>query len=351
MPPILRSDTRVCGRRRRRAWLLTALLLPTLAAADYSDHPRAVELFERLGGQHGFSEAELEQVRTALQAAQQLPQLIVQEQKAPEKTETWTQYSRRIDAARISAGAALLRDYAEPLARAEREYGVPPAVIAAILGVETRYGRVTGKIRVLDALATQGFEHPTRTPFFFEELTQFFVLCRDYGFDPQAPRGSYAGAMGAAQFMPSNYRRLAIDYDSDGKRDLWTLPDAVGSIAHYFTQYSPQWRWRRGEPLAVPARLRGETLPQGAVANSREHFYRVGDLARAGIRTEAELPADTLVGLIELPLDDGRKEYWLAFPNFYSVMTYNPRIFYAMAVTQLAQQIEMAAVPAEAPPP
>ena len=325
---------------------LAALLLgaSSLAAADYREHPRVAELMNTLRAEHGFSATELRTVREALGDAKQLPQLIVQEQKAPERTETWTQYSRRIDEARIKAGTALLREHADTLETAEFEYGVPPAVVAGVLGIETRNGRITGKIRVLDALATQGFEHPTRSPFFFSELLAYFVLCRDFGWDPRNPQGSYAGAMGAAQFMPSNYRKLALDFDGDGRRDLWTLPDAIGSIAHYFTRYDPKRRWRRGEPLAVPATLRAATLPTGAVVNSRDHFFRVGDLARAGIEASVELPRDTLVGLIELPLDDGSREYWLAFPNFYSVMTYNPRIFYAMAVTQLAQRIEAATV-------
>ncbi|WP_020648975.1 lytic murein transglycosylase B [Solimonas variicoloris] len=329
-----------------RAALLCCLLSPLPAAADgvdYSAHPRTPELLDTLRQRHGFSEPELQQVSAALAAARQLPQLISQEQKAPERTETWTQYSRRIDEARIRAGAALLREHREELSRAEFEYGVPPAVIAGILGIETRYGRITGGVRVLDALATQGFDHPTRSKFFFSELTEFFVLCRDAGFDPLQPKGSYAGAMGDAQFMPSNYRRLALDYDGDGQRDLWSLPDAIGSIANYFTHYQPDWRWRRGEPVAVPATLKGDALPKGAVANSRDNFYRVGDLVRAGLAPAMELPADTLVGIVELPLDDGGREYWLAFPNFYSIMTYNPRIFYAMAVAQLAQRVEAAA--------
>ncbi|MGH8445299.1 MAG: lytic murein transglycosylase B [Solimonas sp.] len=335
----------------RAALLLSCALASPLALADgtdYSTHPRVPELLDRLREQYGFSEAELQGVTTALGEARQLPQLISQEQKAPERTETWTQYSRRIDTARIQAGVALLREHRDVLARAELEYGVPPALIAGILGIETRYGRITGNIRVLDALATQGFEHPTRSKFFFSELVEFFALCRDGGLDPLQPKGSYAGAMGDAQFMPSNYRRLALDYDGDGKRDLWSLPDAIGSIANYFTHYQPAWRWRRGEPIAVPAKLTASSLPAGAVPNSRDNFYKAGELKRAGIVPAVELPADTLVGLIELPLDDGSREYWLAFPNFYSVMTYNPRVFYAMAVTQLAQRIEAAA--AGAPP-
>ncbi|MFT4047300.1 MAG: lytic murein transglycosylase B [Solimonas sp.] len=341
------------GAGLRAIRLVLALLACLLAAApahadgmDYSTHPRASELLNRLRMDYGFSEAQLQQVTAALAAAKQLPQLISQEQKAPERVETWTQYSRRVDAARVQAGVALLREHRDVLERAELEYGVPPALIAGILGIETRYGRLTGNIRVLDALATQGFEHPTRSAFFFGELLEFFALCRDAGLDPQVPKGSYAGAMGAAQFMPSNYRRLALDYDGDGRRDLWSLDDAIGSIANYFTHYQPTRRWRRGEPIAVPVRPAADHLPDGIVANTPDSLYRAGDLERAGLRTAMKLPADTRVGVIDLNLDGDGHEYWLAFPNFYSVMTYNPRVFYAMAVTQLAQRIEAAAMPA-----
>ena len=323
-----------------------AVLVPSLATADgidYSADPQVPALLQRLRTQDHFTETELQQVTLALTDARRLPQLIVQEQKAPERTETWTQYSRRIDDSRIRAGVALLRDQRDVLERAENEFGVPPALIAGILGIETRYGRITGGVRVLDALATQGFEHPTRSTFFFSELAEFFALCRDRHFDPRVPKGSYAGAMGAAQFMPSNYRRLALDYDRDGNTDLWSLPDAIGSIANYFTHYAPDWRWRRGEPIAIPATLAGDALPAGAVANSRDHFYYAADLRRAGFKPSVALPDKTPLGIIDLALDDGGHEYWLAFPNFYSVMTYNPRIYYAMAVTQLAQRIEAAA--------
>jgi membrane-bound lytic murein transglycosylase B len=328
------------------AVLFCAALVPPPATADgidYSADPQVPALLQRLRTQDHFTEAELQQVTLALADAQRLPQLIVQEQKAPERTETWTQYSRRIDDSRIRDGAALLRDQRDVLERAENEFGVPPSLIAGILGIETRYGRITGGVRVLDALATQGFEHPTRGAFFFSELAEFFALCRDRQFDPRVPKGSYAGAMGAAQFMPSNYRRLALDYDGDGRTDLWSLPDAIGSIANYFTHYAPDWRWRRGEPIAIPATLTTDALPAGAVVNSRDHFYYAADLQRAGFRPSVALPDKTPLGIVDLALDGGGHEYWLAFPNFYSVMTYNPRIYYAMAVTQLAQRIEAAA--------
>lgn len=320
---------------------LLLLLFSGLCHAQYLEHARVPALIETLRRDYGFSAAELAGVRSALAQAQRLPQLVEAEQKAPERTETWTQYSRRIDRSRIDGGVRLLRDYAPQLMRAEREYGVPPSAIAAILGIETRYGSYSGKIRVLDALATQGFDHPTRATFFFGELTEFFAFCRDFGYAPESLTGSYAGAMGAAQFMPSNYRRLALDYNGDGVRDLWNLEDAIGSIANYFTHYRPALAWQRGMPLAVRATLTAP-LPAGIEINGKAPLYRIGDLQRAGIVPSVPLPASTLAGLIELPLDGGVSEYWLGLHNFYSVMTYNPRTFYAMAVTQLAQGIEQA---------
>ncbi|SFF47218.1 membrane-bound lytic murein transglycosylase B [Fontimonas thermophila] len=332
-----------------------ALLLATAgpAFADYSGHPRVPELLDRLASEYGFSAAELEQVRSALANAQRLPQLVEQEQKAPEKTETWTQYARRIDATRIEQGIAVLHEHAAWFARAEEEYGVPPAMIAGVLGIETRYGRITGSVRVLDALSTQGFEHPSRHRYFFSELAEYFAFCRELDIAPTAPQGSYAGAMGAAQFMPSNYRRLAVDFDGDGRRDLWRLPDAIGSIARYLTEYDPSRAWRRGEPVIVAARLTGAHLAPGTPVNGRRVTHRAADLPALGLATEVALPPDTAVGIIELELDNDGREYWVALANFYSVMTYNPRVYYAMAVAQLARRIDEAllvARQAEEPP-
>lgn len=322
----------------RRAILGVLLLcwaLPVLA--DYSENAQVPDLLRTLRKDYGFNESDLQRVHSALTQAQRLPQLVQQEQKAPERTENWTQYSRRIDASRIENGVRVIQEYSDYFARAEEQFGVPAAVIAGIMGVETRYGRVTGKVRVLDALATQGFDHPTRTAFFMNELVQFFVFCRDFGYEPTEPRGSYAGAMGAAQFMPSNYRRLALDYDGDGHRDLWKMPDAIGSIANYFVNFRPALAWKRGQPLMVRAHVSAE-VPSRIELNGHTTAYTVAELERIGVTAETPLPPNTRVGLIELPLDDG-KEYWLALHNFYTVMTYNPRTFYAMAVSQLSQRI------------
>lgn len=329
--------------------LLALALLLTLipAAADYSSHPRVPDLLDKLRLEHGFAVAELDAVRAALAQAQQIPQLIEAEQKAKEKTLTWDVYRRiHLQEANVRNGARFLAENEALLARAEAQFGVPPAIVVAILGVETKFGNYTGPHRTLDALATQGFEHPTRSAFFFSELVEFFALCRDQGLAPTAVKGSYAGAVGAAQFMPSNYRRLAVDFDGDGRRDLWQLPDAIGSIANYLVNYAPAKAWQRGLPLVVPVAL-ADAPKAGWPLNPRMLTHRVGDFLKVGVKPGIVLPPDTPVGLLELALTPPEntegpppKEYWFGLNNFYSVMSYNPRVYYAMAVTQLAAELQ-----------
>lgn len=314
---------------------------PQAASADYSQHPRVPELLQKLRVEHGFSAAELEGVVAALAKAEVVPKLIQAEQQAKEKTLTWDAYRRiHVHEANLASGARFLAEYRETLARAEAAYGVPPAVIAAILGVETKFGSYTGPHRVLDALATQGFDHPTRSAFFFSELVEFFALCREAGFKPDEVRGSYAGAVGAAQFMPSNYRRLAVDFDGDGVRNLWQLPDAIGSIAHYLVRYAPAKAWQRGLPLVVPATLDDPPEAEWPL-NGKIQTHRLADFLRVGVTPAVALPPETPVGLLELTLSgEPGKEYWLGLNNFYAVMSYNPRVYYAMAVTQLAEALQ-----------
>lgn len=329
------------------ASVLTLLLLSAPAfAGGYRDDPKTALLHQRLAEGYGFSATDLETVDAALDTAERLPALVQAERQNKEATTPlWDDYRRiHIFPRQISDGLDLLERYAPYFARAEQEYGVPDVVIAGILGVETKYGRFTGKNRVLDALATQGYEHPTRAPFFFEELVQFFVLCRDSHFAATEVRGSYAGAMGYAQFMPSNYRTLARDYDDDGRIDLWTMPDAIGSIAQYFTRYQPPDRpaahWQRGEPLLVPVKAVA-LKPAASPLNTRNANGTIASWIAAGVTPAVDMPPTLPAGLIQLNRADG-PEYWLALTNFYSVMSYNPRTFYAMAVTQLAAELQAA---------
>ncbi len=318
-----------------------SLMFLTGASADYNQHPRAAELLELLRSEYGFTSGDLERAVTTLAGAVQIPKLIENEQQAKEKTLSWDAYRPlHVHALNLKNGARFLSEQREWLARAEAQYGVPPEIIAAIMGVETKFGSYTGRSRVLDALATQGFDHPTRSGFFFRELAEFFVLCRDFGFQPAEVRGSYAGAVGAAQFMPSNYRRLAVDFDDDGIKDLWKAPDAIGSIANYLVNYAPLRSWQRGVPLVVPAALKkspGGNWP----LNTKAQTHRLSDFLRVGLQPSVALPPDTPVGLLELTLTEG-KEYWLGLNNFYAVMSYNPRVYYAMAVTQLAEELQRA---------
>lgn len=329
----------------RRLLLGCAIALISLtASADYSGHPRAWLLLQNLKGDYDFSDEELTDVKKALVEAQRVPQLVEFEQKAKEKTLDWPSYRAiHINDPNLQRGLSFLKDNAETLARAENEFGVPPELIAGFLGVETKFGTFAGNHRVLDALTTQGFEHPTRSPFFFSELTEFFALCRDFGFSPMAVKGSYAGAMGFAQFMPSNYRKLAVDFDGNGIRDLWAAPDAIGSIANYLVRYSADASYQRGAPLVVRAKLQSD-VPEGIPVNAKKITHTYAELSKLGITAAVELPPDEGVELIELPAADGSREYWLGLHNFFAVMSYNPRTFYAMAVAQLSQALHQASV-------
>ncbi|WP_420428589.1 lytic murein transglycosylase B [Algiphilus sp.] len=311
------------------------------AAANYADHPRAQALLDTLRADYGFDTEALDAVRQSLAEARRLPELIQQERNAPERTRTWTEYrAMHISEAMIDKGVRFLREHAETLARAQAQYGVPPEVIVAILGIETRYGGYTGRTRVLDALATQGFDHPSRTPFFFSELTAFFVLAHESGMDPTKPKGSYAGAMGWAQFMPSNIRRLAVDFNDDGTVDLWTPEDAIGSIARYLIDYDPASAWRPDEAMTLAPR-RFEVRADAITFNPKRPNSTIAALARLGAEPTRSAPPEQPAGLLELERSEGRS-FLIALPNFFSVMRYNPRTYYAMAVGELAEGISRA---------
>lgn len=269
-----------------------------------------------------------------------------------EGTKEWKEYRPIfLTKDRVEKGLAFWREHEAVLARAEATYGVPAEVILAILGVETKFGGNKGKNRVIDSLATLGFDYPPRAPFFRKELREFLILARENGMDPLNTWGSYAGALGYPQFMPSSWRRLAVDFDGDGKVDLINSPvDAIGSIANYFKANG----WKTGEPVVVRARIVNQDY-DSVVSKELKTVNTLAEIAKKGLvpREPASFLASTPASAIRLQGDNGG-EFWLGFTNFYVITTYNRSILYAMAAHQLSQELktaraaELAAAAAEA---
>jgi membrane-bound lytic murein transglycosylase B len=238
---------------------------------------------------------------------------------------------------RVAAGVRYW-DLNEPyLRRAEAEYGVPAEVILGILGVETAFGRNTGSFRVVDVLATIAFDGPRRQDYFRDELKELFLLAHERGMDPLSLKGSYAGAVGLPQFMPSSYRKLAVDFDNDGVIDLnGSSADAIGSVASYLSSYG----WTRNEPATVPVRLPVDKRTE--LVSGLERVYEVPALKQQGVRfTAARLPKG-LCSVVELPVPGKPSKYVAGFGNFEAITRYNRSTFYATAVLDLADAIHSA---------
>ncbi len=252
----------------------------------------------------------------------------------PAEAKPWKDYRPIfLTADRINKGRAFLEEHREALVEAEARTGVSAAIIVAILGVETNYGANTGSYKVLDALYTLGFFYEPRATFFRGELVQAFALAQEESLDLSAITGSYAGAMGWGQFIPSSYRAYAKDGDGDGQRDLWnSLPDVFASVANYFKVH----KWQAGEPVAVPA-IRAENA-QDFKADSMEAKYALTELAEKGYRPARAIGHALPASLLQLEGANGT-EYWITFNNFYVISRYNRSPLYSMAVFQLAQAI------------
>ncbi|QKG00672.1 lytic murein transglycosylase B [Aeromonas hydrophila] len=284
--------------------------------------------------------AEQQQVPlAALQAATaqaSLRQEVLDTISRPWEAKPWHRYRPLfITPERIRDGVGFWQRHATTLARAEQTYQVPASLIVAIIGIETFYGRQMGRHPVLDSLYTLGFHYPERADFFAKEFAQLVLLAREEKWPLTLLKGSYAGAMGMGQFMPSSYRHYAVDFDGDGKRDLFANPvDAIGSVANYFAEH--QWRW--GESAVEPALI--GLAPVGTLLGPAPELTQTwAELAAAGIELATPLAPDTPVKLLALEQADG-PEYWVARHNFYVITRYNRSPLYAMAVHQLSQAIQ-----------
>jgi len=241
---------------------------------------------------------------------------------------------------RIDAGARFWHRHADLIARVASAHDVDPSIIVAILGIETRFGRRTGDYRVLDALATLAFAYPPRSAFFAGQLEQFLLMSREDGKDVLQARGSYAGAMGAPQFIPSSFRAYAVDEDGDGRRDIWNdWADVLGSIANYFQRHG----WRRGQPVAARA---GRARETGAAPIDATERFRldatIAELSSQGYVFASALPGSAAAAAFALQRDPRDSEYWIGFHNFEVITRYNRSIKYALAAYQLSRAIATA---------
>lgn len=299
-------------------------------AADYDGSPLVAEFVEEMTRDYGFASEQLVGVFAEVERKQAILDAI---SRPAEKVKPWRDYRPIfITDKRISQGVDFWNTHQATLEKAEAEYGVPPQFIVAIIGVETFYGGNTGSWRVMDALSTLAFDYPPRAPFFRKELREFLMLTREEQVDPLSLKGSYAGAMGLPQFMPSSFRAYAVDFDGDGHINIWNNPsDAIGSVASYFKRHG----WQAGGQVASRAQVSGERVDEG-LTQGLDPVKNVAELRELGWQAQGQLADELPVTAFRLEGAEG-DEYWLGLPNFYTITRYNRSVMYAMAVNQLAE--------------
>jgi membrane-bound lytic murein transglycosylase B len=300
------------------------------------DQPEVEAFIDSMVEQHDFDR---EEIRDTLGAAEVKQSILDAIARPAEKTKSWAEYRKIfITPERIQAGAQFWADNEDALRQVSESTGVPMEMLVGIIGVETYFGRITGSFRVLDALSTLAFSYPPRAKFFRRELEEYLLLVREEGMQATDATGSYAGAMGRPQFMPSSFRAYAVDATGDGKRDIWNdWTDVAGSIANYFLEHG----WKSGEDVAAQASLGGSW--QGPVPEPRNTLKpseTVASLSRKGVMFVTDLPGDSKSELLTYEGADGL-EHWVGFHNFFVITRYNRNVMYALAVHQLGQAIAL----------
>lgn len=319
------------------AGLLAAL--PALAGPNYLERADVRSFIDSMHQEHGIEPSDLERVLGAVKYEPVVVRLMGPvPSSAPSPARSYSRYRAKfLTPDLISTGTQFWARHAEELQRAETEFGVPAEVILGILGVETAYGRNTGSFRAIDALATIAFDGVRRQEYFRHELRELFLLARDSGIDPLAIRGSYAGAVGLPQFMPSSYRRFAVDYDGDGAIDLLNSPaDAIGSIASYMKSFG----WVTGEVPTAPVRLALGSEPD--LVSGLDRVHDVSDVQGKGVVFSGRDPPAGLISIFELPTPGKPSKFVAGFTNFEVVTRYNRSTFYASAVLELGEAIRKA---------
>ena len=299
---------------------------------DYVQRADVKDFIDEVVEQHNFDRAFLED---RFSTAQRLDSVLEAIARPAEKRLTWKQYRPIfVTSKRSEKGKIFLAEHKDTLQRAEKEFGVPAEIITAIIGVETYYGKRTGSYTVFDSLTTLGFDYPPRSKFFKSELKEFLLLSKEEKISVDDMTGSYAGAMGMPQFISSSYRNYAIDFDGDGKRDLWnSVPDVIGSVANYFSEHG----WKKGETILHPASISDDSIVKEK--NELKPYVTVGQLKQQGVVISRALDEKDEATLLKF---DGKRgeEYWVGLDNFYVITRYNHSAMYSMAVFQLSEKIK-----------
>ncbi|WP_018149900.1 lytic murein transglycosylase B [Leeia oryzae] len=302
-------------------------------ASDLAARPEVTQFINDMVSKHQFDKSELFRI---FDDVVEKPKIIEALDK-PSTSRPWYLYHPNfINVTRISHGLAFMKQYAPELAAAEKQYGVPAEVIAAILGVETDYGRNAGSFRAIDALSTIAFDYPRRADYYKGELEAFLILARDEKLDPASFKSSYAGALGLPQFMPSSFHQYAVDATNDQHKDIWNTPaDAIASVANYLHSFG----WQKDQNAIVKATVTGETYPT-LVADKFNLHYTIADMAKFGVTPAERVDAQEKAVLFPIETAPDKIEYLLGLNNFYVITRYNKSTLYALSVINLANTLK-----------
>lgn len=308
-------------------------------SGDYAGYDELHRFIDNLAQKHGFRREYLNGLFSQAKRKQwTLDYLHKSDQAAKPGVKPspggWSRYRAQFLGDRhINGGVAFWMKYGDALRRAEDQYGVPAEYILGILGVETAFGGYFGSHRIIDALTTLAFDYKRRGDYFRGELENFLIMAGKEGFDPSGPVGSFAGAMGLGQFMPTSFLNWAVDFNGDGRKDLWDPEDAIGSVANYFKQHG----WQRGKPVVTPAKFNDTRA--NALETGVNHRYTLSQFREAGVFPYGYCECSGPLHLVLLRKTGG-DEYWIGHPNFYTITRYNQSSYYAMAVHELAMEIK-----------
>jgi membrane-bound lytic murein transglycosylase B len=316
-------------------WLLFVSLgctiyLSPAHAVRVEDNPALQSLMDEMVSKHGFTHKQLEDWLSQAEIRDDIIEAVYR----PKENLPWYEYRKLfVNDDRARKGLVFWKTNAEALFRAGSEYGVPPEIIVAILGIETFYGRQHGHYRVLDALVTLTLDYPERSDFYRGQLIEFLLLARELGVNPLSVKGSYAGAMGMPQFISSSYRNYAVDFDDDHKRDLTDVDDAIGSVANFLKQHG----WKRDEPIIGEVKLDG-SMYAWLENNGLEPRISLQHLSRYGILPVQRIDAHQLAALITFE-GEAAPIHRLGYNNFYVITRYNRSKNYSLAVVELSEML------------